>query len=190
MEILRATMDDFVGIRTLLRANHADHIPEAEKKNGFVTTNLTDDQFERLIVQEQGIIIAKEGQRVLAFAMAAPWEFWEEWPLFQYMIENLHQFQFEGKILTKENSYQYGPVCLDKAVRGTGLFEQVFYASLESMRERYPIMATFINQINPRSYAAHTRKVPMIEAGRFDFNQNHYYFMDCATELAKKFYQG
>ena len=44
-------------------------------------------------------------------------------------------------------------------------------------------MATFINQINPRSYAAHTRKVHMTEAGKFDFNNNHYYLMACPTDL-------
>ncbi|HMM31933.1 MAG TPA: GNAT family acetyltransferase, partial [Clostridia bacterium] len=70
--------------------------------------------------------------------------------------------------------------------RGTGLFERVFYASLASMRERYPIMATFVNQINHRSYAAHTRKVPLMTLGNFQYNQNNYYLMACSTALTQE----
>lgn len=33
--------------------------------------------------------------------------------------------------------YQYGPVCIDRSVHGTGSFEKVFYASLVSMKDRY-----------------------------------------------------
>ena len=93
------------------------------------------------------------------------------------MIEKLPEFTLDGQTLSTENSYQYGPVCVDRSVRGTGVFEEIFYASLAQMRSRFPIMATFINQINPRSYAAHTKKVPMTTAGTFDFNGNRYYLM-------------
>lgn len=186
MEILQATMADFDGILALLQANHVDHIPEEEKKNGFVTTHFTREQMETLIVREKGVIIAKENGIVYAFATAAPWAFWATWPLFAHMITELPKFTFEGQTLTVQNSYQYGPVCVHKDFRGTGLFEQVFYASLASMEARFPIMATFINQINPHSYKAHTGKVPMTTAGTFQFNGNNYYLMACSTSLQPK----
>ncbi len=186
MIIRQATMEDFEGILSLIRANHINYISEEDKPDGFVTTNFTDAQLEALIVNEQGVTIAKENGKVLSFAMAASWEFWAEWPFFAYMIEKLPEFTFEGQTLTRQNSYQYGPICIDKSVRGTGLFEQVFYASLASMRERYPIMVTFINQINHRSYAAHTKKVPLMTRGTFQFNQNDYYLMACSTTLTQE----
>ena len=37
--------------------------------------------------------------------------------------------------LTEENSYQYGPVCVDRDYRGRGVFERVFAASLYSDRK-------------------------------------------------------
>ena len=74
------------------------------------------------------------------------------------MIEHLEEFKLNGETLTVENSYQYGPVCIDKKYRGTGIFEKLFNFSLKSMAERFPYMVTFINQVNPRSYAAHTKK--------------------------------
>ena len=185
MIVKQATMEDFDGIRALLKANHVDYIAEELKKDGFVTTNMTDDQLTRLITVEDGVTIAKEGEKVLAFAFAAPWEFWKEWPFFAYMIEHLEEYEFEGQTLTTKNTYQYGPVCVDHAVRGTGIFEKVFFASLATMESRYPIMATFINQINGRSFAAHTQKAGMTKSGTFDFNRNHYYLMACRTKTEK-----
>lgn len=181
MEILQAGMQDFEGVLRLLRANHVDTLDETEKADGFVTTNFTPEQMERLIAKENGVTIAREGGEVLAFAMAAPWEYWAEWPLFTHMIERLPDFTFGGQRLSMGNSYQYGPMCVAKAMRGTGLFERVFDASLASMKDRFPIMATFVNQANPRSYAAHSRKARMETAGTFDFNGNHYYLMACST---------
>ena len=186
MEIRLATMQDAKGILSLLKANHVSSLTEEEQKEGFVTTYFTDEQMETLIEKEKGVIIAVDNDKVVAFATAAPWSFWAQWPLFTYMIEHLAEYSLEDVTLTEENSYQYGPVCVDKAYRGTGLFQKVFYASLESMEARFPIMATFINQINPRSYAAHTRKVPMDTSGTFPFNGNKYYFMACSTSLKEK----
>lgn len=187
MKIQSASFEDIPGILTLLQANHVDNLSETEKKNGFVTTNMTDQQLAELIRKESGVAIAKgDDGKILAFAMAGPWEYWSEWPFFAYMIEKLPEFSINSQQLTTKNSYQYGPICIDPSVRGTGLFAKVFFASLASMKERYPFMVTFINQINPRSYAAHTRKVGMTEVGTFDFNQNHYYLMACPTGLSQK----
>lgn len=183
MEILQATMADYDGIVALLKTYHVDYISAEDKKDGFVTTNLTEEQLTRLIVEEKGVTIAKENGKVYAFALAASWDYWKEWPLFAYMIEHLEEYSLNGVTITKENSYQYGPICIDKSVRGTGIFEKVFYASLASMKPRFPIMATFINKINPRSYVAHTRKVHTTEAGSFTFNNNNYFLMSCPTDM-------
>ena len=182
MNIRLATLQDMDGIFALLRKYHRDTIDPADKPDGFVTTQMTHEQMTALIEKENGVTIAEEDGKVLAFALAAPWAFWSEWPLFAYMIEILPQYTFQGITLTTENTYQYGPVCIDKSVRGTGVFEQVFDFSLASMKDRFPIMATFINQINDRSYAAHTRKANMTEVGKFDWGDNHYYMMACVTD--------
>lgn len=182
MKIVPATMEDFEGFLALHRTYHTNYISDEDRPDGFVTTNFTDEQLEALITKEHGVMLAKDKQgKIVGYATAASWEFWAQWPLFTYMIEHLHEYELDGQVLSVENSYQYGPVCVDKSVRGTGVFEQLFYASLESMKDRYPIMATFINQINPRSYAAHTRKVHTTQAGAFQFNQNNYYLMACST---------
>jgi hypothetical protein len=49
------------------------------------------------------------------------------------------------------------------------------------MASRYAIGATFINQRNPRSFAAHTRKAGLVSLTSFSFNQNHYHALAFAT---------
>ena len=182
MVIKQADMKDFEGIVALHKGYHTDFITDEDRSDGFVTTNFTPEQLEDLIVKEHGVTVAKdENGKIVAYAIAASWEFWVQWPLFTYMIERLPEYSLKGQELSTENSYQYGPVCVEKSLRGTGVFEQVFYASLSSMHEHYSYMVTFINQINPRSFAAHTNKVHMTKAGTFKFNNNNYYLMACST---------
>lgn len=182
MEVRFAVREDLDGVLALLKTYHVNTISEEDKKDGFVTTNITKEQLADLIDQENGVTVAVDDGRVVGFALAASWEFWKTWPLFAYMIEHLEQFQLDGHTLTRENSYQYGPVCVDKAYRGQGLFEQIFALSLKSMASRFPYMATFVNQINPRSYAAHMRKAGMTESGTFDWNNNHYWLLAIQTK--------
>lgn len=102
MLIQQATLEDVQGVLDLLKANHVSHV--SDKTDGFVTTNMTEKQLVTLITKENGVTIAKENEKILAFAMAASWEFWAEWPFFVYMIEQLPNFSFNGKTLTAKNS--------------------------------------------------------------------------------------
>jgi hypothetical protein len=49
------------------------------------------------------------------------------------------------------------------------------------MAERFPILVTFVNKTNTRSYQAHTRKLGLDVIQEFEFNGNHYYEMACHT---------
>ncbi len=52
----------------------------------------------------------------------------------------------------------------------------------DEMSCRYPILVTFINKINPRSYAAHMHKAKLDVIQEFEFNNNHYYELACLTK--------
>ena len=43
------------------------------------------------------------------------------------------------------------------------------------MAKRFPILVTFINKINPRSYEAHTKKLKLEVIKEFSYNNNNYY---------------
>lgn len=152
-----------------------DSIKEEDKKDGFVTTSFTKEQLCELIEKEQGLFIALQEGEVVAYVMAASWQFWSRWPMFAYMIEHLGESEYLGQRLSVENSYQYGPICIDKSVRGSGVLEAIFEFAREPMAKRYPILVTFINKINPRSYEAHTKKLGLEVIKEFSYNSNNYY---------------
>ena len=106
----------------------------------------------------------------------------ESWPLFRHMMDIIPDYSFEGNPLVLSETYQYGPMCVDRSIRGTGAFEKLFFTSLAQWKEQFPIMLTFVNQINKRSENAHNNKAGMETVGTFDFNNNHYFLMAIRTD--------
>ena len=132
MEYTLATMHDLPAIKSLLARYHKDTISQEDIPGGFVTTRRSDQQFEDLIVNRKGVTLAKdENGTVKAFALAAGWDYWMQVPIMKRMTEVLPDMPFEGTALDETNTYQYGPVCVDVSVRGTGVFEGIFKASLD-----------------------------------------------------------
>ena len=180
-----ATIDDIEKVLELHAKYQINTINEEDKKDGFITTAFTKDQMVDLITLEQGLFIAVENERVIAYVMSASWDFWSRWPMFVYMIEDLENLEYLGQKLTTKNSYQYGPVCDDKEDRGKQVLEKLFDFARINMAKRFPILVTFINKINQRSYIAHTKKIGLEVIKEFSYNNNNYYELvyDTSKEL-------
>ena len=181
MQYKVATIDDIESTLKLHAKYQLDTISDEDKKDGFVTTAFSYKDLEELITQEKGLFVAKKDDKVLAYAMSASWEFWSKWAMFEYMIEDLSNLEYLGQTLTTKNSYQYGPICIDKSLRGTSVLKDIFDFSLGHMSKKYPILITFINKNNPRSFQAHSRKLGLDILQEFNYNDNRYYEMACAT---------
>ncbi|WP_294962817.1 GNAT family acetyltransferase [Sulfurimonas sp.] len=181
-----AKLDDIEKILKLHFRYQVDSIKEEDKADGFVTTAFTTKQLTSLINEEQGLFIAIKEEKIVAYVMSASWQFWSIWPMFEHMIKDLHNLTYLGKTISVENSYQYGPVCVDKNVRGTGVLEGIFDFAREKMSKRFPILVTFVNKINPRSYQAHKRKLKLEVIQEFEYNNNQYYEMVYDTSKALK----
>ena len=175
MKLKIAETSDINNILKLHFKYQIDSIKEDDKKDGFVTTSFTSAQLQELIEKEQGLFIALQDDRVIAYVMSASWQFWSKWPMFAFMIESLGESKYLGQKLSLDNSYQYGPICIEKSVRGSGVLEKIFEFARENMAKRYPILVTFINKRNLRSYEAHTRKLGLEIIKEFSFNNNNYY---------------
>ncbi len=131
-------------------------------------------------------MVACDDNKIIAYIMVASWEYWSKWPLFQYMINDLHNTEYMGQTLSVKNSYQYGPVCIQKEYRGTEVLSKIFDFSRIQMKERYPVLVTFINHINKRSYHAHTKKLGLDVIKSFTFNNNNYYELGYDTSKPLK----
>lgn len=175
VELKIAELADLDGVLALHRTYQVDTIDAADRADGFVTTPFSREELTELITREQGLFIARTEEWVLAYAMAASWEFWSAWPMFEHMIKELPKARFMGQVLDTKNSCQYGPICVDKSMRGTGLVQEVFDLARREAGKRFPILVTFVNKKNPRSHAAHVRKLKMTVIREFTYNGNEYY---------------
>ncbi|KAA9001398.1 GNAT family acetyltransferase [Affinibrenneria salicis] len=185
MEISVATISDIDAIMDLHKKFHIDSIAAEDKADGFVTTLLNREQMTSLIQNESGAFVARDSGRIVAFVFAASWAYWSNWPFFQYMIQRLNDVTYHNEKLSVENSYQYGPICIDKAYRGKGLLNDIFHFSLKQMAERFHYLVTFVNKNNERSYIAHSKKLGLDVLLEFTFNNNQYYWMACKTDQKK-----
>lgn len=186
IELRMAKQTDIEAILRLHYRYQINSISDEDKKGGFITTAFTEDELLALIQQENGLFLALIDDTIVAYAMAASWLFWSNWPLFEYMTKSLSEVNYAGYHLNINNSYQYGPVCVDTGFRGMGVFEKIFHYSLQSMSSRYPVLVTFINKLNSRSYSAHINKAGLEVIKEFEYNGNAYYELACLTNSSYK----
>ena len=172
-----AQIGDIPGVMELQQKYHINFIKEEDKKDGFVTTLFSKEQLTSLVLDENGLFIACDKDKIAGYAMAASWDYWSAWPFFRLMIEELPLLQFNGQEVTIRNSYQYGPICIDGAYRGSVVLKGLFDYARAAMAKRYTVLVTFINQINKRSIEAHVRKLGLKIARAFNFNNNNYYVL-------------
>ena len=181
IQLKNAELSEIDDVLKLHYRYQIDSIAEEDKADGFVTTPFTNEQMADLINKENGLFIAKKDDAVVAYVMAASWKFWSIWPMFAFMIKGLPDLKYHGKTLSTENSYQYGPICIDKSVRGTGVLEAIFEFAKDAMSKRFSVLVTFVNKTNERSYQAHKRKLGLDVIQEFEYNDNNYYEMVCLT---------
>lgn len=182
IQLKTAELSEIDSVLKLHYRYQIDSIAEEDKADGFVTTPFTKEQLTDLINGERGLFIAKKDEDVVAYVMAASWKFWSVWPMFAFMIKELPNLEYRGETLSVDNSYQYGPICIDKSVRGTGVLEAIFEYAKSEMSKRFPILVTFVNKTNDRSYQAHKRKLGLDVIQDFTFNGNNYYELACLTK--------
>lgn len=149
------------------------NLTEQERDSGFVTTPFTIPQIEEIIAQD-GLFIAEHETSIIAYAFAGSWEYFKQWDIFTFMISRFPKLSFNEKEITTKNSFQYGPVCIDKNYRGQGVLNLIFEEMRIELFKKYPVSITFINKINIVSEKAHTKKLGWQIIEEFKFNNNTY----------------
>jgi hypothetical protein len=175
-----ANESDFEGILDLQSRNLYANLSSAELAGGFVMTPFTPDLLRQLLIQT-GVFVAECEGQIGGYLLAGDWEFFSRWDIFKVMISRLPELRFQGREITVDNSFQYGPICIDQVIRGSKVFPQLFDLMRCSFAPKFPIGVTFINQLNQRSFAAHTRKLDLKIIDEFEFNANSFYTVAFST---------
>lgn len=169
-----ANNSDIYGVTALQELYLYRNLNDEERKEGFVTTPFTTEQLE-VAINENGLFVAENEQhKIVAYAFGASWDYFAQWEIFNYMVSRFPQLSFNGMEITTENSFQYGPICIDKKYRGSGLLFLLFEEMRLELLKRFPISITFINKVNVVSEKAHTKKLGWKIIDEFEFNNNAY----------------
>ena len=171
-----AKLNDIDGILALQELYLVSNLSEKEKEAGFVTTPFTIPQLTEIIGQ-QGLFIAKDNSKIIAYIFGGSWDFYSQWPIFNYMSAQFPDLNFLNFDITTTNSFQYGPISIAKEYRGKGLINSFFEFMRTHMVQKYPLSLTFINKINIPSAKAHTEKLKWSIIGDFQFNNNEYFIL-------------
>ncbi len=168
-----AETSDVDGILELQELYLVSNLTVEERVDGFVTTPFTVDLLIE-VIEKKGLFIAKINNKIIAYAFAASWEFYSQWPIFEYMISMFSRYKFRDFDLNTNTSFQYGPVCIHKDYRGQGLIKTLFEFMRITVVKNYPLSVTFINKINIPSTKAHIDKLKWTVIDEFEFNKNQY----------------
>ncbi len=169
-----AIESDINEILKLQSLNLFTNLSEVERAAGFVTTPFTVKQIKALLSQT-GVFVAEKEGMIAGYVFAGNWDFFSQWAIFPYMVSRFPQLEFQGTQINASNTFQYGPVCIAQTLRGGRVFPELFETMRSSFSSRFQIGVTFINKANPRSLAAHTRKLNLEIVDEFEFNGNSYY---------------
>jgi hypothetical protein len=171
---------DFEGILDLQSRNLYANIAASALAGGFVTTPFTPDLLRQLLTQS-GVFVAEVEGEIIGYVLAGDWEFFSQWEIFRLMMARLPKLKFQGRELTVDRTFQYGPVCIDATLRGSNLLPELYTLMRSSFAQKFPIGITFINKINARSFAAHNRKLRLEVIDEFEFNDNSFYTLAFLT---------
>jgi hypothetical protein len=181
MTIRQANNEDLDAILKLQEKYHVSNLTVLEQQaKGFVTMKVTPEQFLELIAK-RGVFIVILDNVLAGYALSSDWHFYRQWAIIKQMEAILPTFTLNDAVLTVDNSFQYGPVCIDEAYRGRNILAYLFKAIERYYAKNYKFSITFINKKNERSLRAHAKQTPLSIVGEFGFNDNEYFAL--ASEL-------
>lgn len=148
---------DVQGIIDLQQANLKRNLtPEAIESQGFVTL---EHSFEVMKIMNAASpsIIAKDGDKVVGYAIVMLPEFEQDVPALAGLFETIDQTTYKNQPLSDLNYVIVGQLCVGLGYRSIGLVSQMYAYYKEVLSADFDLCLTDISAKNPRSRKAHER---------------------------------
>ena len=162
---------DFTAIVRLNEANFVKNLNESEREDGFLSAIFSLEQIVAM-ASDLGITIANVDGVLAGFLCAFRNDFDHGSPVVAKMIEAYPHMLFESRPLSEWRTYVYGPVCIDRRFRRSGLLRGLYTSQLRSLAGQFEVGVALISRNNPHSMAAHLAGLGMIETGDFAISGN------------------
>ena len=146
----RATTDDeLYQILGLQKENLKANVSSDEiEKEGYVTLQHNFDVLKRMN-DSCAHVIAKDGDKLVGFALSMIKEFREDVALLQPMFEKI------DLLAPNANYIVMGQICIDKAYRGQGIFRALYNFMRSELSMTFDLLITEVSEKNIRSLNAH-----------------------------------
>ena len=182
MKVQLAQPADFAAILTLQSQFHLSAMSADDLANGFVTTKLDLETLERMR-EQRAVWVAKSDDdtaAVAAYACAVEWKFYVDSKFVNTVFEYFPRW-FNEQTVTADNSFIYGPACIDERFRGQNILPQLIAAIKARYAENRTFGVCFIDARNLRSLAAHNRKLGFKRMTILPFADVIYYMLAFPT---------
>ena len=144
-------------ILQLQRENLINHIDETEMQSqGFLTLRHDLETLQQMHELAPTVII-KDDHKVVAYALTMLRECRRLIPDLEPMFALFEELSWKNKPLNSYQFYVMGQVCIAKAYRGRGLFEQLYEQHKKIYSPRFNLFITEISARNGRSLRAHEK---------------------------------
>jgi acetyltransferase (GNAT) family protein len=131
--------------------------PDTIASQGFVTVRHDLDVLERMNAAAPAII-AKDGDRLVGYALVMPRAFAADVPILQPLFQMLDALSWRGVALRDQTRwFVMGQICIAEGYRGLGIFDGLYRTMAVEYRDRYDFTITEVAARNTRSLRAHSR---------------------------------
>ncbi|MBK9735638.1 MAG: GNAT family N-acetyltransferase [Saprospiraceae bacterium] len=170
MDIKYLTASDDYDLRQILTLQQSNlrltKSPEIEAEQGFVTVK---HEYSLLkdMNDEAPHILAKDGDKVVGYALGMTRKFKDKVAVLRPMFELLDGLLFDGKRLGDLDYIVMGQICIDEAYRGKGIFRGLYDLYFQIYKPIFGFVVTEVAARNTRSLKAHLN-VGFKEIYRYD----------------------
>jgi SAM-dependent methyltransferase len=153
-----SSIDDLRQILDLQAANLPSALtPDAIASQGFVTVRHDMDVLRRMN-EAAPAIIARDGARVVGYALVMPRTFAADVPILAPLFQMLDGLSWKGAALHEHPRwFVMGQVCIAEGYRGRGIIDGLYRTMADAYRDRYDFTITEVAARNTRSLRAHAR---------------------------------
>jgi hypothetical protein len=163
-----ATNEDVAEILRLQAENIESQVAQNEKTSqGYVSLETPQELLEE-IAKDEGIIIAKAGDKIVGYLIPMTHNRAKTVPFFAPMVEQFKNLQLEGQPLDNYKLCVLAQICIDKSHRGGEALTRIHAATNDHLKDKYEIGIAEISDDNRRSLKANVEKVGMTDVGQYD----------------------
>jgi hypothetical protein len=160
--------------------NYIGNLDASEQVNGFISI-LHSQEWFTCAVDSAGVHVAvTDDGAVMGFIAVTgppvPSDVGSS-PILRAMLELAATLEFNGKPIAQQRFAFRGPVLIDKAARGRGLYSAFNAVTREAYKDHFDLGVLFVAADNPRSLHTTTTKLGAKSLEIFEVDSRQYHFL-------------